>query len=171
VWQANRISCAARFSSEGWLPETARHNRILYPGKTFGFPEYKDVTGSLAGRWTNNQFRLDLSARAPPSTAPSQPTLPSELLLGLAGDTNRIVVNQALVRFPFIQAQLSSGATFNYEGTLLNDQASVELSADLAKEPWLDATGDLNARILLRPGSGHIPNAEFNLTISVVDIW
>ena len=80
------------------------------------------------------------------------------------GDTNVAVIESAVIRSPWLQADVSQGATLHFSGRMLREPASVSLRADLDRQPWIKLRGMLAGKADLQPSDGKYPQAIFQLS-------
>jgi translocation and assembly module TamB len=162
LWWSNQIELRAQFGRDGALPETAvlRAQKFRLPAELARLPGYEDVIGSIAAKWEQGQFAVDVNAQAQPLSGETN-LPPVNLDLHGRGDTNEAVIASAVVSSPWLKAELSRELTLHFEGPLLREPASMKLAADLSKQPWVRLEGNVNGEASFRPGAGKFPDATF----------
>lgn len=164
LWRSNRVDLEAHFNRTGWLPDfaTLKSGAVRLPAKTIGVEEYDDISGELAASWRDGQFTVDLSAQASPrDLAADYPKV--EAQFHARGDTNSVHIESARVAMPWLSAELSGGAAFDFTGKLLSDQARLELTADLSRQPWMQLSGMLAGEALIYPSQEKFPDTSIFL--------
>jgi hypothetical protein len=166
LWRTNRMAVTAEFPEQGWLPRvaSATSDEFRIPASLLGLGGYQDLSGSLAARWTNGQFRIDLNAQAQSVPTAQGALLPVKADLRAAGDTNLVRIEQATLRTPWLQAGLSRGAAFDFKGRLLSDEVLLRLEADLSKQPWIRASGALTGGALIHRSTREFPDVAVELS-------
>jgi translocation and assembly module TamB len=166
LWRSNHVSLAADFGRADWLPSqaTVQADQLRIPARLLGIQGYQDLTGALAARWAGAQFQVDLTAQADPLRTNSTTAFPVQATIHAHGTTNLVRFEQVTIRAPFLQADLSPGTTVDFKGRLLSPEANFKISADLAKQGWVPALGQLEASALLVAGTNRLPNASVSVS-------
>jgi len=169
LWRSNQIDLGAQFGRDGVLPETAvaRVQQFRIPARVARLPGYQDITGSLAAKWEKGQFTIDVSAKAMPLKAETN-LPPVSVDLHSRGDTNVAVIASAVVSSPWLKAELSKELTLHFSGQLLQEPASMKITADLSQQPWARLEGKMSGEADFTPSRGKFPEAQF--TISGADL-
>ena len=163
-WWDNPVELQARFGRAAELPDqaTLQARNFQLAARLLQLPGYGEIRGSTAARWERGRFDLDLSAGAEPLAA--QTNLPPlTLKLHVHGNTNRTVIDQAVISSPWLRAVLSRELAVHFTGGLLRQPASLKLTADLTRQPWLPLSGTLNGEAQFSPSAGRLPTAQFQL--------
>ena len=169
LWWSNQVELRAQFGREGVLPDTAvvRAQQVRLPEVLVQLPGYQPITGSVAGKWENGQFAVDINAQAAPLKAETN-LPPVSVNLHGRGDTNAAVIASAVISSPWLKAELSKEITLHFHGELLQEPASMKIAADLSKQPWAKLEGKVNGNAEFSPNGAKWPTARF--TISGSDI-
>jgi translocation and assembly module TamB len=163
-WWDNPVELQAQFGRTGQLPEQAslQARDFQFPAPLLHLPRYGDVRGSATGRWRQGRFEVHLSADAHPVVARSQlPPLTVELQAH--GNTNRAVLDTAVVSSPWLRAALSHELAVHFTGKLLRQPATLKLAVDLNRQQWLPLSGRLYGLASFSPGTDRFPPASFEL--------
>jgi translocation and assembly module TamB len=165
LWQSNRVDLAARFGPKSWLPEIAsiKSESFRIPAEIIKLEGYSDLAGALDVQWRTNSFALDITANAQPRRGEEIYLSPVNAAIHASGDTNSVRIETAKISSPWLSASLSKNAEFNFRGELLSSAATLNLSADLTGQHWINATGRLNGDAILRRGKNRFPDTSFTL--------
>jgi len=164
-WSSNQFKFNSQFGREGAWPKTAslEAQDLHLAGAWLRLPDYVLITGSILGTWNAGRFLLDITANGQPLAR--QTNLPPvKIVLHTSGDTNLITIRSATVSSPWLRADLSENARLHFQGELLRQPALLNLSLDLARQPWLPLQGTLQGQARLNPEADHWPEIHFNLT-------
>jgi translocation and assembly module TamB len=164
LWWSNRVELEAHFGRNSVLPETARlrADNVRLPAEVARLPEYQDLSGTLAADWHRDRFSLDLTAGARPVV--TQTNLPPlTLVLHAYGGTNSVTIRTATLSSAWLEAGLSQELTIYAHGQLLRSPATLRLSADLAKVPWVRLEGKLAGEANFVPATEKLPAVQFQL--------
>ncbi len=163
TWWEQRAALVARFGGRGWLPAeaTLRADGWQVPGARLKVGElYATVRGHGKVEWRDGHFVADLAATGEPAAGKSAP--PLEATLRGHGDAQSLTVEALHVRLPGITAQLSEAVTVDRLGRFQPGAARFAVQADLAKQPWLAATGSVNGEAWLVARAAELPVVDFN---------
>ena len=168
-WWSNRLQFQAQFAPGETLPQKAslEARQFQFPGRLAKLPEYQEISGALSAKWDGRAFAVDLSASGRP--VPKQadwPPLRAEL--HAHGDTNSVTIASATFSAPWLQATLSNELGLSFKGPRLLQPATVWLTADLSRQPWMALQGSLKGEADLTPAAGAYPTARFHLSGSAV---
>lgn len=163
-WWSNRFDLAVAFGPTGRWPRQASLQAPTFrlPAALLQLEGYRDLRGSLSAKWAQGQFGLELGARAQP--LPEQVHLPPVRLdLHAYGDTNSATIQSARVTSPGFRAELSRELTLHFTGPLLHRTATLKVTADLAREPFIPLEGELTGEADFVPTAGRLPVTYFHL--------
>src|SRR5882724_8898535 len=163
-WWSNKFTLNTQFAREGTLRASATFQAedLHLRGAWLRLPDYPDITGSILAKWQTGRFDLEVSARGLPLVG--QTNLPPlKMAIHASGDTNSATIHSATVSSPWLKAELSEHATLYFRSNLLRQPAHLNLSLDLAKQPWLRLQGTLQGEAQLLPEAGKWPGAHFHL--------
>lgn len=142
LWLGQEARFEAAFPASGWLPRTASvtaENWALPAGTVRLAPVYATVEGTANATWNDGQWRLDVRAQATPDEAKEAP--PFTFRANAHGDLRGLTVETLHVDAPFARARLSAPVTIALAGPLPEQNARLEVEADVAKLPWVAARG------------------------------
>jgi translocation and assembly module TamB len=148
TWWGQPAQIDGSFPAEGWLPRTANisaENWILPAGRVGLGAHYSQLTGAGSLSWQGQDFLASLVARAEPRAGVEAPAF--EVRLGARGDAQAITIAELKIDAPFAQANLSGPVTFTRRGELQGNPAHFSIEVDLAKQPWVEATGRLSGSL------------------------
>jgi translocation and assembly module TamB len=168
-WWSNRMELGASFGRNDPWPAKAslQAPEFQLPAALLQLEGYRDLSGSLSAKWEHGEFGLDLRARAQPQ-AEQVHLPPVRLDLHAYGDTNSVVIRSARVSSPGLQAELSRELQLHFTGPLLREPATLKVTADLAREPWIPLEGQLSGEANFVPTTARLPVTYFHLTGSGV---
>ncbi|HZM06756.1 MAG TPA: translocation/assembly module TamB domain-containing protein [Candidatus Saccharimonadales bacterium] len=166
LWHGNHAAISAEFARLGLLPGrlTLEAKSFHLPAKQVGLKKYREVTGSASGRWQDGKFQFDLAAGAQPESATNQLTPPLSALFHATGNTNAFRIETAKISFPGVSAELTNALEMTFGGRMINEEAALELKADVSKQPLLPITGQLDGEILLHRKESNVPDIFFDLS-------
>ncbi len=164
-WWNNAVGLQAQFGRTDRLPEQASMHapRFQIPPGLLQLPGYGDIRGSANAEWQHGHFDLDLNAGARPLAARTR-LPPLTLELRAHGNTNRAVIDTAVLSSPWLRAALSRDIVIHSTGGLLRQPASLKLTADLSRQPWFPLSGQLKGEASLSPSAGRLPEVRFQLS-------
>jgi TamB, inner membrane protein subunit of TAM complex len=160
LWLSNRITLKASLPEHGFLPATARLQADSFnlPARLLKLRHYQDLTGSLNATWRTNRFKLNLMAKALPRSVNWPPV---HIEIRASGDTNSAEIDSARISLPWVDTELSRQTRFRFEPPYLTQPTTLDVTADLAKQPWFPAKGKLAGEAVLRPGTARLPKISF----------
>ena len=164
LWRSNRFDVSAQLGTQGWIPEqaTITSQSIRIPAASLRLTGYEELSGSLNGRWDHGRFALDVSAEARPLANSTSPTLQATVRAN--GDTQSAMIETASLTLPWLKAQLSSGVRMDFKGRLLSPEAVVQVRADLTRQSFIAASGNLDGEARLHGGPGTFPTTSFHFS-------
>ena len=93
---------------------------------------------------------------------------PLRVNLHARGDTNSALIESASISAPWLQADLSRNLKIYFAGKLVREPAALNVTADLAQQPWVALQGILKGQAELAPTEGKFPSVRFQLAGSNV---
>jgi translocation and assembly module TamB len=161
-WLTNRIEVAAEFPPRGFIPETAtaRADTFAVPARLLGIPGYGDIGGTLRADWQTNRFKVQLAAKASPTTT-NLPPLNVEL--SASGDTNAAELDTVKISAPGFQAGLPAPVAIRFQPPFLSQPTTLSVAADLDQQHWFLAQGRLTGSAIVYP-TEKFPRVSFTLT-------
>lgn len=162
LWLSNRIVLDARLPEQGFLPETAtlQADSFKIPAGLLKLKHYQDLTGDLKANWNTNRFTLDLSAKSLPRSTNWPPI---RIEARASGDTNSAQIDLARISTPWLDASLSRQTRLQFKPPYLAQPATLDITADLAKQTWFAAKGKLSGGAVLQPGTTRFPEVRFTV--------
>ncbi len=164
-WLSNRVDVSAEFGRDGSLPDTAsiQSKSFQIPAKFLRLEGYHELVGALDLRWETNRFAVDLTAQAQPIESGEIFLSPIEAVIHASGDTNSVRIENANISLPWLHVKLSTNAEFSFRGEMLSQAATLNIDADLSRQKWIAAGGQLKGEAILRRGTNRFPDTTFNL--------
>jgi translocation and assembly module TamB len=163
LWeQPARLS--ATFGPRGWMPGEATlqaQNWSLSGARLKLGDLYTVVRANAHIEWRADRFLADVTAKGEPVAEKSAP--PLEVELRGNGDATAFVLESLNVALPGVTARLSEPVTIERSGKLRESAARFALAADLARQPWFAARGNVNGNVRVTSGISANPVAEFSL--------
>lgn len=147
-WHGQEARFEAEFAERGWAPRTASvvaENWTLPAATVRLAPAYTTVESAANVTWRDGQWRLDIHAQAMPGATPEAP--PFTLRAQAHGDLHGFTVETLHVDAPFAQARLSAPVTLDFTGPLPEQNARLNVEADLARLPWVSARGRVTGTV------------------------
>lgn len=141
-WHGQTARLRASFPARGWQPHAATlvAENVTVPGELVRLaPAYTTAQGSVQAEWREGRWHLNLDARANPDEKVKPPTLAAQLVAH--GDLRELTIDALHLDAPFAQARLSAPVTIAFTGPSPEQNARLEIAADLAKIPWIKAQG------------------------------
>jgi len=166
LWRTNQVDVSGRFEREGWWPKQAQVTAPSFrvPADVFEWEGYEDGTGSFALNWGDGSFEVDVSAAAKPTRAAPRGYPPVNLVLKARGDLDSVAIEELKLVAPGVQASLSERLDISRSGNLVSEAATLKLSLDLAKLPWLSMGGAMQGVVRVRQGRADQVRAGFELS-------
>ena len=164
TWWEQGAALSARFGEHGWLPSqaTLQADAWQVPGARLKLGElYAMVRGHGKIEWRDGHFGADLVANGEPVAGKLAP--PLDVMLRGHGDAQTFTVEAFHARLPGIIAQLSEPVTVDRQGKFQQSAARFTVQAELAKQPWLTATGTVTGEARLVAGVAQSPVVDFTL--------
>jgi hypothetical protein len=164
LWRSNRFGVSAQLGTQGWIPEqaTVTSQSVRIPAASLRLTGYDELSGSLNARWDHGRFALNVIAEARPLAYSTYP--PLQATVRANGDTQSATIETASLTLPWLKAQLSSGVRMDFKGRLLSPEAVVQISADLTRQPFIAASGNLDGEARFRAGPGTFPTTSFHFS-------
>jgi translocation and assembly module TamB len=141
LWE-QPVQLTARFPTQGWLPAEAGASAANWqlPARRAGLGSpYAQVVGGVRLDWRDGRFDLSLNASAQPEAQTKAP--PFSARVAAHGTLKEFVLTAFDVDAPFAKATLTAPVTFGVDRPLAAESAQLNVAADLAKLPWLEARG------------------------------
>ena len=162
LWLSNRIVLTASLAAHGFVPQTAslQADSFQIPAGLLKLKHYSDLTGDLKADWNTNRFTLNLSARSLPRSANWSPI---RIEAAVSGNTNAAQIDLARVSTPWLDARLSRKTEILFKPPFLTQPAALDVTANLARQSWFPAKGDLAGEAVLRPGAARFPEVSLTL--------
>jgi hypothetical protein len=164
-WWGQRAELSARFGAEGWLPEEAKllADSLEVLGEKLRLGEtYATVRGR--GEFTWKEKKLAVVATATGEPHPGRAVPPLAVALRGHGGLDAFTMEALDATLPGITMKLSAPVTVDRGGHMQPSGANLTIAADLAKLPWLDATGSANGEARLVSAPAETPVLDFQLT-------
>ncbi len=163
-WWTNQFTFQAQFARTGSLPVQAgfKAPHFSLPSEAVHLSQYRDITGSVLAKWASGNYAVSVKATAQPLDSEAH-IPPIDLGVHTRGDTKSLAIETAEVSAPWLTAKLSKELRVYFSGPMLRAPAELNVSADLARQPWMVLTGVLNGRASFTPGSGKYPRAHFSI--------
>lgn len=168
TWWQQPFSVDATFASSGWIPAQAElraTNWDLAASQLKLAPSFSRVRSDLEVRWRDNTFALDARIHAVPTEPARVP--PLDLVARVSGDRTLLRVDALQLDAPFAKATLTAPFEFRFDGRAAGEPARLQLTADLAAQPWLKATGRIAGEIQVVPVRGQ---SEGRFALRVADL-
>jgi translocation and assembly module TamB len=165
VWEKQRASVQGHYAATGWAPAEIEVQAADWtvPGSRLQLGEvYATVRGNARVNWQPEKILVEVNARGEPAVDKKAP--PLELQLRAHGDYSSLTLETVHVVLPGITAQLSAPVTVGRDGRLQAGAARFSLQADLAKQPWFKAAGQVMGEATVSSGTAVVPVADFALT-------
>ena len=161
-WLTNRVELVAEFPPQGFIPETAsaRADSFAVPARLLGMPDYGDIGGTLRADWQTNRFKVQLAAKASPTTT-NLPPLNVEL--SASGDANAAELDTVKISAPGLQAGLPAPVAIRFQPPFLSQPTTLNVAADLDQQHWFLAQGKLAGSAIVYPAE-KFPRVSFTLT-------
>lgn len=170
VWDQT-LRLAAQFPAEGWLPTEAgaiaEKWRLPAARVKLGVP-YAQVSGDARLVWRGGTFDLALDARAEPA-ADAKKVPPFSARAAAHGTFHELTVTALDVQAPFATAKLTAPITIGLDRPRAAESARLSVEADLAKQPWIEASGRVEGTIAVA-GDSAAARQDFALKFSEVAV-
>lgn len=161
----NFLLADADFPREGHWPDRAifRSDQFRLPSEYLRLDGYREVVGDVRLEWQEGRFTLDVNGEAEPEQTDDGVFPPLRVVALARGDLEAVSVEALEISSPWLVANLSAPVWLNYEGDLLSEESTFSLAADLAQQPFLEATGLIRGEATIAPGEGQVPVVDFRL--------
>lgn len=164
-WWGQPVSVQATFAETGWLPVEANAEASDWhlAAARLGMDEFYDtVIGGAKITWRDGKFSLDVQAEGKPLVAGEAP--PLQVQLQGSGGLDQLSVNRLDVQMPGVAGHLNEPVVIGRDGRLLSGASRLELSVDLAKQPWFKGQGDVIGSIQVAPQREGVPLVSATLS-------
>ena len=162
-WWEQGATLSARFGDHGWLPAEAdlQADGWKVPGARLRLGGlYATVSGHGKIVWRNGDLGVDLAAKGEPVAG--KPVPPLEATVRGHGNAQAFTVDVVRATLPGITAQLSEPVTVDRQGALRPAAARFTVQVELAKQPWLAATGTVTGEAVLATEGRRTPVVDFD---------
>ncbi len=164
-WWSQPVLVRAEFAAQGWLPKQAvvAADEWAIPGSRLKLEGYfREVRGRTRLDWSDERFTFDWTAHGEP--VPNREQIPVlDAAVRAHGELGTVTVDLLNIVAPGITARLSEPVTMNRDGAFRAGTARFDLEADLASQPWLQATGRVQGEARLVPGGARDAVIDFSL--------
>lgn len=170
TWWQQPFSVEAEFAPRGWIPATAELRAADWEVAASQLklaPSFSRVRSDIQLQWRDGAFSVDARMAALPTKGARVP--PLELVARARGDRTQLAVEEFRLDAPFAHAAVTAPFEFRYDGTAPAAPAAFRLTADLARQPWIAASGRLDGEVQLRPMRGE-SHGTFALRVADFEI-
>ena len=163
-WRSNQFELAGEFGLTDSLPAKAHFEARSFsiPAQWIYLPAYREINGSVSANWQTGAFGLDLAVQVQPGAGNTN-RQPIQVSLHSHGDTNSAIIDSARVSGPWVELELSKNLQIYFQGPLMREPGSLNLSADLNRQPWLPLKGKLSGTLEFTPTAQKFPDVGFRL--------
>jgi translocation and assembly module TamB len=165
------LQLAARFPTEGWLPEEASALaddwQVPAARVKLGVP-YARVRGNGRLIWRDGTFEASLRGEAEPEKE-ARKAPPFSVRAAAHGSLRELTLTTLDVNAPFAVAQLTAPVSFGVDKPLAGESARLVVKADLAKLPWIEARGQVDGTVTVT-GDTAIARQDFSLAFRDVEV-
>ncbi|HUR60373.1 MAG TPA: translocation/assembly module TamB domain-containing protein, partial [Opitutaceae bacterium] len=164
TWWQQDAKLTATFEPRGWVPTEAslQAEEWSVPGARLKLGEaYATVRGRGRIDWNQQQFLADVTVNGEPVAEKKAP--PLEVGIKGRGDTTAFTVEALNAILPGITARLTEPVVVERSGRIRESAARFAVQADLAKQPWFDATGVVSGEARVASTVAANPRVEFQL--------
>ena len=164
-WRGNVILASAEFARTGSLPKTANLDgeKVSIPPTLLKLEGYEDLSGFISGRWEEDHFLASIKATGQP--VPARTNLPPvNFQVSALGDLNSTTIKSAFISAPWLTAQLTRDLKLYFSGPLIHEPATLLVSADFGRQPWVALDGKLSGEAEFAPTAKKFPAVRFHLT-------
>lgn len=168
-WRDQPLNFEARWTESGIIPgkASATARDIQINPSEFGLNEFRQATTSLQVAWNGETYRVDLQMRTDPEAS---------LELQAEGGLESITLQTVQLWAPYATVNLNEAMTIPFRNWREVDQARLELTADLARQPFMDDLGgSIKGSLLIRreetpalatlPAVGEVPLPYVGFTV------
>lgn len=163
TWWNQRAAVDAKFADEGWIPAnaTVRAQEIRLPAERLKLgDQYASVSGQAFLSWQIDRFFTDIDLKSEPAAGKNVP--PLQLVVRGRGDARTFTVDALHLALPGVLAELSAPVTIDRAGWVIHGTPNFAVHADLTKQPWFRARGQVVAQARVVSGLAQIPEVEFS---------
>ncbi|WP_438480616.1 translocation/assembly module TamB domain-containing protein [Oleiharenicola lentus] len=143
LW-AQPLALRAKFPDVDWVPTEAGASAVNWnlPAERLKLgAQYARITGGAVFTWQQNAFTLSADAKAIPKDGVKASDLSANI--EASGDRTELTLTALKIDAPFAQARLSAPVAIGFNGQTQSEPAKLSVTADLAKQPWFEASGTL----------------------------
>lgn len=161
-WWNQPAHVTATFAGQGWLPPAAAIDapQLALPAERLKLATfYRSVSGRAHAEWRTDHFLADVALHGTPLPGKSAP--PLDVTLRGRGDAHAFTVEALHAQLPGGVAELSAPVTVERNGRLRESAAQFSVQLDLARQPWLHASGRIEGRARVSTAAGRIPGVAF----------
>ena len=168
-WQDQPLVLTAGFAERGWIPASgelvAQTWRV--PASAVKLGEYYE-TLQASGRidWRESHLTVDWTADGTPIAKSAAP--PLDVRLRGNGDLTAFRVDMFNVEIPGVAARLDAPVVIGRDGRFSGENAQFALTADLARLPWVEATGKVDGSLKLVSSGVEKPVIDYVLNATEV---
>jgi len=170
-WSAQPVVISALFGERGWLPIEAQvvAEKWTLDGQKLRLDKaYKMVQGSGRIEWRKDGFVVDLTAKAEPLKSDKTP--PLELVAHGHGDLDTLTIETLHATIPGLDAHLSEPVRLSRDGQLLSGPSRFTLEADLVRQSWFPAEGQVTGEARIDTGHEFKPRVEVQVSAKALKI-
>ncbi len=161
----------ARFAERGWLPfeaqVVAEKWSIDGPKLRLG-TAYAAVLGTGRIDWRKDSFTVDMTATGVPLAGEKTP--PLEVVAHGRGDLDTLTIETLHAAIPGLKADLSEPVRMNREGQLLSGPSRFILEADLARQSWFSAEGQVKGEARIDTGRDFKPRITVQVSAKALKV-
>ncbi len=151
----------ARLPAEGWMPAEAavRAEHWSVPAAQVKLGQfYSTVHGEARLDWHHGKFETAVDVTG--DAIPDRKAPPLVAKLHGHGDSESLTIETLAVDIPGVSAKLSAPAVIDRQGRMVGGVSQFSLKADLEKQPWFEAKGQVTGEAQLKPREGKAPLIE-----------
>lgn len=168
-WHDQPVALTAGFADRGWIPASGELVAQAWrlPAAAAKLGEYYD-TLQLGGRidWKESRLTAELAADGTPIANGTAP--PLDVRLRGNGDLTAFRVEVFNVQIPGVTARLDAPVVIGRDGRFSGENAQFVLTADLARLPWVQATGKVDGSLKLVSSGVEKPVIDYALSAADV---
>ena len=148
-WLDQQFEAQANFKSDHWIPDAGRFEaeNWVIPGAEIGLTgKYRELSGRLIAGYSGGEIRImPLSLRGAPAEGSELP--PLEIAVEGASTFSSAKVERLSIEIPGLTLIASKPFEISRETWQSGAVSELDLSADLAKLPLIDAAGRVTGRL------------------------
>ena len=173
-WRTNQATLSAWFSTNSWWPAHARvsSRNLQVPANLVDLYGYEDLHGDLAIDLVSNEFSLQITGFAQPSSnflAKGFST--ANFAFALNGNPQLVTLDKLNVQSSWLSVALTNSMTLTWNGRLMARPAQLSVSMDLGKFPGSTMTGRVEGSVRVRPRGSGTPTAQFDFAARQIHAW